>query len=512
MDQSFFVGAYSIREGGLALMDAVGSDCFCPLVSTIKLCDFSASFPQVVAMNIRPFRVWIACLVLLLTGVSARAEEPPPEVPVARAVLREVTDYEDFAGRTEAASRVELRARVTGYLVKTLVKAGAEVKKGDVLFEIDSRNYRAELDRAEAAVKVAEARLKLAEANHKRAKTLHDRKSISQEEFDRTTAEQVVAEGEVLVTKAVRALAQLNLDFTRVLAPIDGRVGRLTVTPGNLVEADKTILATLVSLDPLYVYLDVDERSALRLLREAKGKAEKVPVAVGLADEEGFPRRGVLDFTDNQLNPDTGTLRMRAVLPNKDGLLMPGLFVRVRLAMGAPHKALTVPQKAVGKSFSSVLYGRERWFVSIVNDKDVIEAREVALGPRAVVVGQWSDEWRVVTRGVKADERVVVGWPESLRPGMVVRPREGKKPSPKPKQSPKSSPASSTPPMRGHPGSGLLVEAVYPGANAEVGSDTVRSPIEQQINGVEKLRSMRARAARAMANTPSRSPSAAAWT
>ena len=497
MDQSFFVGAYSIREGGLALMDAVGSDCFCPLVSTIKLCDFSASFPQVPAMNIRPFRGWIACLVLLLTGVSARAEEPPPEVPVARAVLREVTDYEDFAGRTEAASRVELRARVTGYLVKTLVKAGAEVKKGDVLFEIDSRNYRAELDRAEAAVKVAEARLKLAEANHKRAKTLHDRKSISQEEFDRTTAEQVLAEGEVLVAKAVRALAQLNLDFTRVLAPIDGRVGRLTVAPGNLVEADKTILATLVSLDPLYVYFDVDERSALRLLREAKGKAEKVPVAVGLADEEGFPRRGVLDFTDNQLNPDTGTLSMRAVLSNKDGLLMPGLFVRVGLTMGGPHKALTVPERAV------MVEEGER-FVYIVNDKNAIERR-------AVRVGQASDGLRVVTRGLKADERVVIGRVHALQPGMSVRPHEEKKPPAKAKPSPASSPVPVAPSAQVREGRAFSSRPSIP-------EPMPRSfPIPSARQSSNKSTASRscaacARAARAMANTPSRSPSGVVWT
>ncbi|HEY7157509.1 MAG TPA: efflux RND transporter permease subunit, partial [Gemmataceae bacterium] len=264
--------------------------------------------------------------------------------------------------------------------------------------------------------------------------------------------------------------------------PIDGRIGRRAIDPGNLVKADETILATLVSRDPMYVYFDVDERSVLRLLRLArsdKGKAEKMPAAIGLAAEEDFPHRGVVDLTDNQVNPETGTLRMRAVLPNKDGLLMPGLFVRVRLAMGAPRKALTVPEQAV------MVEGGEK-FVYVVNDKDVIERR-------AIAVGQADKGWRVVTYGLKADERVVVGQLPALRPGIRVRPRAEDKPAPKPKQSSNSGPVSPAPSARGPGGLGILVETVYPGANAQVVSDVIRSPIEQQINGVEKLRLMRSR-------------------
>lgn len=437
---------------------------------------------QVPIMNTRSSRVGLACLVLLLTGVRSRAEEPPPEVPVARAVVREWTDFEDFTGRTEAAARVELRARVTGYLVKTLVEQGAEVKKGDVLFEIDSRIYRVELDRVEAALRVAEARLKLADANHKRARTLFAQKSISQEEFDRTAAERAVAEAETLAAKAARTHAQLNLDYTRVIAPIDGRIGRRTIDPGNLVTADQTVLATLVRRDPVHVHFDVDERSVLRLRRslpEGKGKAEKVPVAIGLADEDTFPRRGILNFTDIQVDPDTGTLRMRAVLPNKDGLLMPGLFVRVRLAMGAPYKALTVPERAVMSE------NGER-FVYVVNDKGMIEQR-------AVTVGQARDGQRVVTRGLKAEERVVVGRLQSLQPGMSIRPREEERPAPKAKPASDSGSASVVPSASGQGGPGILVEAAYPGANAEVVADVVRFPIEQEINGIEKLRALRSR-------------------
>jgi RND family efflux transporter MFP subunit len=420
----------------------------------------------------------------MLAGGIGATDQPAakaPEVPVARAVVREVTDYEEFTGRTEAPVRVDLRARVSGYLLKTAFQEGGEVKQGDVLFEIDPRPYQADLDRTEAEVNLAEARLKLAEANHKRAKIHLAQKSIAQEEFDKIVTEQVEAEARVRVAKAVREVARLNLDFTRVRAPVGGLVGRRLVDPGNLVKADETILATLVRGDPMYVYFDVDERSLLRLrrsMREGKGKAEKMLAAVGLAGEEGFPHRGVVDLTDNQVNVDTGTLRMRAVLPNKDGLLMPGMFVRVRLAMGAPHKAVLVPEQAV-------LVEEGMRYVFLVSDKDVIERRTVVLGSQR-------DGWREVTRGLKADERVVIGRIQGLRPGMIVRPREQDAPDPNRKPSPGDG-AFAAPSTRGKVGAGILVETVYAGANAQVVSDAVRAPIEQQINGVEKLRSMRSR-------------------
>ncbi|HEY7153180.1 MAG TPA: efflux RND transporter periplasmic adaptor subunit, partial [Gemmataceae bacterium] len=303
-------------------------------------------------MNLRLFLVALLSFVVWRAG-GIVAEEPAakaPEAPVARAIVREVTDYEDFTGRTEAVARVELRARVTGYLLKSTFQEGAEVKKGDVLFEIEPRLYQADLDKALASVRLAEARLKLAKANYKRVKAIFDQNNAGQGELDKAATEREVAEAEVRAAEASREIAKLYLAFTKVIAPIDGRIGRRAIDPGNLVKADETILATLVSRDPMHVYFDVDERSVLRLLRLArgdKGKAEKMPAAISLAAEEDFPHRGVVDLTDNQVNPETGTLRMRAVLSNKDGLLMPGLFVRVRLAMGAPRKALTVPEQAV---------------------------------------------------------------------------------------------------------------------------------------------------------------------
>jgi RND family efflux transporter MFP subunit len=440
---------------------------------------------QMARMNIRLFRVGLSCSFLVLASGITVAGEPAakaPEVPIARAVVREVTDHEDFTGRTEAPIRVDLRARATGYLIKAAFREGAEVKQGDVLFEIDPRPYQAELDKVEAEVKLAEAHLKLADAVQMRAAAQLAQKTIGQEEFDRVAGERILAEAQVGAAKARRTLAQLNLDYTRVLAPVGGRVGRRLVDPGNLVKADETILATLVSRSTVYIYFDVDERSALRLLRlvrEDKAKTEKIPAAIGLADEEGFPHRGVVDLTDNQVNPDTGTLRMRAVLANKDGLLMPGMFVRVRLTIGEPHKVVCIPEQAV-------MVEEGLRYVFVVGDKDAIERQAVVLGPQRN--GQ-----RVVTRGLKVDERIVVGRLQGLRPGMVVRPREQDAPAPKQEQYPESGGASAAPSMWGQAGSGILVGTVYPGASAQVVSDAVRVPIEQQVNGLETIRSLRSR-------------------
>jgi RND family efflux transporter MFP subunit len=431
-------------------------------------------------MNTRPFRVGLSCLLLALAAGAARADEPAakaPQVPVARPVAREVTDHEDFTGRAEAPTRVDLRARASGYLVKVLFEEGDDVKQGDVLFEIDPRPYKAELDRAEAAVSLAEARLKLADANQKRATAGLAAKSVSREEYDKVVAERTVAEAELRAARAGHELAQLNLEFTRVVAPVSGQIGRRLVDVGNVVKADDTNLAVLVTRDPVHVYFDVDERTLLRLRRsmtEGKFKADKLTVGIGLADEERFPHRGVLDFADNRVDPETGTIRLRAVLPNKNRLVVPGMFVRVRLPLGEPHKVLLVPAQAVTTE------GGAR-FIFVVGDKDVIERRPV-------VLGQTYDAQRAVTEGLKAEDRVVVGRLEGLRPGMAVQPVQADAPAPKP-----APPPEGAPPTRTSTGPGILVEAVYPGASAAVVADTVRAPIEQQLSDMERLRYLRSR-------------------
>jgi RND family efflux transporter MFP subunit len=372
-------------------------------------------------MTTRHLAAWLSYTALALAAVTASnaaqapgknpvVPVPPLVIRVARPVTKVVTDYEVFTGRTEASATVELRARASGYLTRVLFKDGAEVKQGELLFEIDPRPYRAKLDRAQVALDRAEVRRKMAEADLKRADALARTVDISNEERNKLAAAQADAQAAVRLAQVDREVAQLNLDFTRVTAPISGRIGRRLLDPGNVVKADETFLATIVREDPLYVYFDVDETTALRLRREKMGP--KVPVTAGFAGEKGFPHRGMVDFVANRVAPATGTLRVRAVLPNADGLLMPGLFVRVRLDVGQPHKALLVPAKAVLKD-------RGQAYVWVVKGKDKVERRLVRLGST-------HDGLRVIEEGLRADDRVVIGGLQWLQAGMTVLPQEEK--------------------------------------------------------------------------------------
>ncbi len=281
-------------------------------------------------MSFRSYRIWLLCLVLLPAGVLAfSADEParPPEVPVARPVVREVTDYEDFVGRVEASKRVEVRSLVTGYLVKTAFQEGAEVKKGDLLFEIDPRLYQVELDLALAQVELDKAALKLAQV------TLAARNQLDQ---DKAAVDVAIAR--VKASEASAELHKFNLSCCKVTAPISGRIARTSLTPGDLVKEKETLLAVLVNDKPAYVYFGVDERTYLRRfasMREGKDEMRKPPVAIGLASEEDFPHRGLVDGVEAVFNNKTGTIPHRAVLPNPDRRLVPGMFVRVRLTISA---------------------------------------------------------------------------------------------------------------------------------------------------------------------------------
>lgn len=241
-----------------------------------------------------------------------------------------------LTGRTEAVVTVDLRARATGYLVKALFQDGTVVKQGDLLFEIDPRPYKAAFDAARAKVQLDDATLKFAQANTQRMQALMKTPGvISRQELDKALAEQEQAVANLQESKIKLDQAQLQLDFTMVRAPVAGRIGRRLVDPGNLVRADETLLATIVQTDPMAVFFDLDERTYLRLRRAVKEGNQKavtdLPVSVALADEEGYPRKGKIDFVDNRVNPSTGTIRVRALLPNPDGLLVPGLFCRVRV-------------------------------------------------------------------------------------------------------------------------------------------------------------------------------------
>jgi RND family efflux transporter MFP subunit len=350
---------------------------------------------------------------------SAAPEAAPTPVTVSRPVERDVTDYADFTGRTAAVDSVEVRARVWGYLDRVNFKEGTLVKKDDVLFEIDPRIYRADLERAEGTVAQYEARVHRLERDYHRAKALLARGAVGQEEYDRYEADYREAVANLDVARANRDLAVLNLGYTRVTAPVSGRVSRYVVTVGNLIQSGDqnggTLLTTVVSVDPMYVYFDMDERTVLRvrqLIREGKARSAREtewPVALGLATEDGFPHRGTIDFEDNQVNPRTGTLRVRGVLHNKDEALSPGLFARVRVPIGRAHRALLVTDRAIDTDQGQkVLY--------VVNEKNEVVSRAVRLG--ALHHGL-----REITEGLNPGERVIVSGLQQVRPGVPVEPK-----------------------------------------------------------------------------------------
>jgi RND family efflux transporter MFP subunit len=347
-------------------------------------------------------------------------DKPVPRVPhpvtVSRPARREAAPYQDYTGRTEAASSVNLRARVTGYLTKVAFKEGSEVKQGDLLYEIDPRPYQAELAKAEANLAVVETHLKRAEADVARVKAQLGKGVISREDYDKVVGDRGEAAAGVAAAKAVRELARLNLDFTKVSAPVGGRIGRLLVDPGNIVKADETVLATIVSKDPMYAYFDMDERTVLELrqaIASGKTKAAKLDelsVAIGLANKEGFPLPAKIDFVNNSVDPNTGTLRVRAVLPNAEGLLLPGMFVRVRMKFGPPRAVLVVPEAAI-------LTDQGRKYVLVVNDRNVAERRPVTLG-------QLDKDMRIIEKGLGAEDLVVIAGLNALHPGDSVEPRK----------------------------------------------------------------------------------------
>jgi RND family efflux transporter MFP subunit len=310
---------------------------------------------------------------------------------------------------------VEVRARVSGYLQKMYFKEGSEVKKDDLLFEIDPRPYEAALASAEGTVIQNEGRLNRLERDLARANNLINKTAVAREEHDRITGERAETLGTLKAAKASRDMAQLNLQWTKVRAPLSGRISRRMIDPGNLVTADQTALTTIVALDPVYAYFDLDERSCLkaqRLLREGKVKWDvdhPLPIFLGLADEEGrFPRRGLIDFADNRVDPDTGTWRLRAVFKNADHALYPGLYVRIRLPIGEPHKAVLVAEQALGTD-------QGQKFVFVVTKTGKVDRRRVKMG-------RLHDGLRAV-EGVEPGEKVVVNGLQRIREGMPVRPQ-----------------------------------------------------------------------------------------
>jgi RND family efflux transporter MFP subunit len=365
------------------------------------------------------YRVVALSMIAAVVGLAGcnRAQTPASAAKAAAVVVsmpvkQRVTDYEDFTGRLEAPDTIDLRSRVTGYLDRANFIEGDEVKQGAVLFEIDARPYKAELDRAEANVVQAEVRFNRLETDLARAKKLVGTGAISQEDYDKVAGDRNEAAAAVLSAKASREMAKLNLSYTQVKAPIAGRVSRRYVDPGNLIKADDTILTSMVSQDPMHAYFDVDERTVLKLRRLqldhklALIKDTGVPVQLSLADEQDFTHHGLIDFADNRVDAGTGTRRLRGVFANPERLLAPGMFIRVRLPIGPEHSSLLVAEQALGSD-------QGRKYVYVINDKEEVEYR-------AVTLGALHDGLRVVEKGLTPDDRVIVTGLQRVRTGTKV--------------------------------------------------------------------------------------------
>jgi multidrug efflux system membrane fusion protein len=360
---------------------------------------------------------------LLVTGCQKSAPgpaggpPPPPPVTVNQPTLKEVVEWDQYQGRVEAVDSVEVRARVNGYLQSVNFKDGDEVKQGDLLFVIDRRPYQAELDRAEADLLQARTRFELASNDMARAGRLLKAKAISEEEADSRSKAEREAAAAIQSSLASVEMAKLNMEYSGVTAPISGRIGRKMITVGNLVngnQGESTLLATIVSMDPIYCYFDVDEGAILKyqqLAREGKEdtlNGGKVRCEIELGNETGFPHKGLLDFVDNRVDPGTGTLRVRGLFPNPDRVLQPGFFVRARVPGSSKYPALLIPDQAVGTDQSQK-------FVYTVDDNDTVHYAPVSLGPLA-------DGMRVVRAGLHSNDWVVVNGLMTIRPGAKVSP------------------------------------------------------------------------------------------
>ena len=367
-------------------------------------------------------RIGWLCVVLLGVASVGCGSRPPavvppgaPEVVVSQPVVKEIVNYEDFTGQTRAVADVEVRARVTGYLEKVYFTEGVEVKKGDALFLIDRRPYQALLHSAEGSLAQDRATLDLAKTEFARAEQLMPKNAIAGTDYDQAKNAVEVAKARIKSSEAAVETAKLNLDFCSIVAPIDGRISNQKIDPANMVQADQTALTSIVTQDPIYAYFDEDERTMLRvrrLIRTGKVKSireAKITVLLGLADEEGYPHEGVVNFVDNRVDLMTGTLRLRGLFPNPKRILSPGMFVRIRVPIGDPHSSLLVSEQALGSD-------QGQKYVYVINNKNEVTYRRVE-------VGALQDGLRVIEKGLAARERVVVSGLQRIRPGIKIVPK-----------------------------------------------------------------------------------------
>ncbi len=347
-------------------------------------------------------------------GGNEYVPPPPPKVKVAKPEQRDVTEYLQFTGNTQAVNSVDLRARIEGFLVKQAYVDGADVKKGQLLFVIQPEPYEAKLQEAKAALLSQQAGLHQAEIEYVRAKNLLKEKAGPDTDVVKWDAQREQYKAGVESAKAQIEIAQINLSYTRVNAPFDGRVSRRNVDVGNLVGAgEKTLLATIISYDPMYVYFTLGERDLLRLQEgrlegaAAPDKHVTIPVEIGFSNSTDYPFKGTLDYYGLGIDPKTGTILLRGELPNGDDRIAPGLFARVRVPL-KQRQGLLVPDTAVGQS-------QVGHYVLLLSDKDVVEQRPVTIGFAV-------DDMYVIDKGLTGDERVIVSDLQRVRPGGKAEP------------------------------------------------------------------------------------------
>ncbi|MCX5465250.1 efflux RND transporter periplasmic adaptor subunit [Alcaligenes parafaecalis] len=352
-----------------------------------------------------------------------KAAEPPqeatsapagPSVPVAQVLERTIHPSTDFTGFLAAPQSVELRSRVSGAIEAVSVPEGSLVRKGEPLFHIDPRPFQVTLDTATAQLRRAEVLSKQAQDDLNRAQKLVETGAVSRKQYDDALATRNAHQAQVQVAKADVAAAQLELSYTHIRSPIAGRVDRVLVTEGNLVNGGATdkasLLTTIVSTDPIYAYFDIDEATYLKAIRQTRAekdnKASALPVSIGLTTDQGFPYQGKLDFVGNQIDRSTGTIRARAVVPNPDAMLAPGLFARIRLATGAEQAAILIDDQAVGTD-------QGKRYVLVVDQNNQAQYRVVETGPMV-------DGLRVIKAGLQTGEKVIIKG--LVRPGMNITP------------------------------------------------------------------------------------------
>lgn len=360
---------------------------------------------------------WVGCRPAALQTAPAG----PVTVTVSRPIEREMTDYRLFTGTTAAVNSVDIQARVTGYLMKLPFAEGSMVKQGELLAGIDPRPYRAKFDAAQGQVALYQSQLKLAQLEYARGQAIRRENAgaISQQQLDTQQAKVEESTAAVQSAKAQLEQCQLDLDFTKVTSPIDGRVSRYYLSVGNLVTQNETLITTIVSQDPIYVYFDVDEQTTLEVLRSMysgklpPARSRRLPVLVGLQDDSGFPYTGTIDFANNVVDSATGTIVVRGELPNKANdagvrMLLPGMFVRVKLPIGRPREMPLVAEKAI-------VNDQGQAFVYLVDAQDQVQYRRVQLGPMT------DDGLWVVEEGLTPDDRVIVSGIQFAKPGEKVQ-------------------------------------------------------------------------------------------